>query len=898
MTEKFYSLSIKDALDKLNTSKNGLTESEAQKRRDRYGLNVIPHKEKTAWPYILLFQVKSPMIYILTAAAVVSLALHEIVDMAVILAAILVNVTIGFVQENRAQNALAKLKKVITYKAHVIRNGVEKNINAEELVPGDVIILESGSKIPADARLFEVNELEVKEASLTGESEPEEKQIEKLKSNTHLGDRTNMVYSGTTVVKGSAKAIVTNIGIKTEIGKIASLIKQTPESKTPLQKKLSKFSKTLGIIIVGISILIFIGGMLQGIGFESIFITAVAVAVAAIPEGLVIATTVVLAVGMQKILRKKALVRNLVSAETLGSATVICTDKTGTLTKGEMQVSEIITWDNTFDITKNKQNKITISDKASQELIFAIELGMLCNDAYIENPDEDLEKWRVSGNLTERALLMAGLGMGIKQSNLLKENPRIDAIPFNSDNKYMATLHKENEKENIIYLKGAPEKIVNMSCKIKIGDKEEEFDNFKKDKFANHFESLSKKGLRLIALAYQKVPIESNNLKDFNSDENNFIFVGFLAIKDPLRPEVQETLKIAERAGINVAMITGDHKLTAIAIAQEMGMDVKNENVIQGDELDKMNDAQFLEKVDKIKVYARVSPAHKIRIVSAWQKKGEVVAMTGDGVNDSPALKKADIGIAVGSGTDVAKEIADMVILDDNFKSIVEAVREGRGVFENIKKSITYILSNSFTEVVLVGGALLFGLPLPLTAAMILYINLFEDSFTDMALAFESTDPDIMKEKAQGHKSKLFDSEMKILIFLIGIITDLVLFGLFYYLLKTTDDEFYIRTIIFAVLGVSSLIYVFSCKNLKKSIIKISLFDNKILLGAMTLGFIFVLLAIYIPFMQNVLGTVSLGIMEWVVIIGFGIFDIIMIEFVKYHFIHKKHHGKLLKKRA
>lgn len=894
MLEKFYSCAIPEVFKKLGSTKAGLSGEDARNRVAKFGLNRIPRKGKISWPFVLLSQLKSPLNYILFAAAIVSAALSEFVDMGIILAAIFINVLIGFIQENKAQNALAKLAEIITYKAHVVRDGQDKTINAEDLVPGDIIILESGSKIPADARLLEASALEVMEAALTGESQSEIKDVKKLKPDTHLGDRTNMVYSGTTIVGGHGKAVVTAVGLKTEIGKIASLIKETEEVKTPLQKKLAKFSRILGVAVIGVSALIFILGLLRGFGFEYMFITAVAVAVTAIPEGLVIATTVILAVGMQKILKKKALIRNLISAETLGSATVICTDKTGTLTRGEMQVSEIVTWNNNFDIEKKRDGSFNLPEKALDELHLSIRIGMLCNNAYVENPDEEFEKWKISGNLTERALLMAGLNMGLRQEKLLKASPKIDEIPFSSDKKYMVTLHKLNDNKNVLYLKGAPEKVVNMASKIMIGGQEEEFNNHKKEKFANYFENLSKKGLRLLALAYQKTSTDCEELETCFSDmENEFVFVGFVAIKDPLRPEVKETLEIAEQAGIKTVMITGDHKLTAQAIAKEMGMDVKAENIMEGDELEKLSDAQLLEKVEKIKVYARVSPEHKIKIVSAWQKKGEVVAMTGDGVNDSPALKKADIGIAVGSGTDVAKEIADMVILDDNFKSIIDAVKEGRGMFANIKKSITYILSNSFTEVILIGGSLLLGLPLPLTAAMILYINLFEDSFTDMALAFEPTDPDVMKEKAQGHKAKLFDKEVKTLIFLIGIITDLVLFGLFYYLLSTTNDEFYIRTVIFATLGMSSLIYVFSCKNLKKSILKIKVFDNKFLLGAMALGLAFILVALYVPFMQGILGTVHLGAMEWIIIIGFGLFDMFMIELTKYFFIHKKHHGKL-----
>jgi len=890
---KFYNLSVTETLEKLSTSKKGLARDETAKRLSHEGPNQIPHREGSPWYLILILQFKSPLVYILLAAALVSAALQEWVDFGIILAAILINVIIGFVQENKANNALAKLSQVIAYKAHVFRDGHEMSIDTKDLVPGDIIFLESGTKVPADARIFEAKDLEVDEASLTGESMPENKQVEKLKNDIHLGDRTNMVFSGTVVVKGSARAIVTTTGLKTELGKIAALIKNTQDEKTPLQKKLAKFSRTLAIVVVLISVAIFITGLLRGMGFESIFITSVAIAVAAIPEGLVIATTVILAIGMQKILKKKALVRNLVSAETLGSATVICTDKTGTLTKGEMKVSDIITYNHSFDTSK------TEAIKGSDEMMLGLQISLLCNDAFVENSEETMESWKISGNLTERALLRAGLSFGLSKDDLEKTEPRLDTIPFDSARKYMVTLHKKSENKNIMYLKGAPEKVVAMSKKIRIGGEEKIFDEQRKDKFAHDFEELSKKGLRLLALGYQMVDNDFEEFgEEFKYKKDSFVFVGFVAIKDPLRDEVFATIEAAKKAGIRTVIITGDHRLTAVAIANEAGLEVKAENVLEGTDLEKMTDADLLEKVSEIKVYARVSPEHKIRIVDAWQKKGEVVAMTGDGVNDSPALKKADIGIAVGSGTDVAKEIADMVILDDNFTSIVNAIREGRGIFDNIKKSITYILSDSFTEVVLVAGALLFGLPLPLTAAMILYINLFEDSFPDMALAFEPVDPDVMLEKAQGHKAKLFDSEVKTLIFIIGLVTDLVLFGLFWYVLRVTDDLAYAQTLVFATLGIDSFFFVFSCKNLKKSILHVNLFDNKWLLGSIALALVFLLTALYVPFMQRILNTQPLDAWEWLVVVGFGIFNIIMIELAKYHFIHKKHHGKLIKKKA
>ncbi|NQV12888.1 MAG: HAD-IC family P-type ATPase [Parcubacteria group bacterium] len=722
--KQFFNLAVKDVFEHLQGDPEGLSANEIAKRQEQHGLNLLPEEKPPSWFVLLLAQFKGILIYILLAAAAInfglvcrehdelSFGLVEQADTYIILLAVLVNVVIGFIQEGRAQRSLQALEKIITLTARVVREGKEQVIDAKELVPGDVIIISAGDKVPADARLFEVSKLAINEAALTGESEPADKITEKLDGDLSIGDRANMVFTGTTVTKGEGRAIIIRTGEKTEIGNIARLLKETEDEETPLQQKLNTFSKKIGFIILGITVLLIIIGYLQGDPFVEIFTVAIAVAVSALPEGLAVAVTVILALGMRRILGQRALVRKLAAAETLGSTTVICTDKTGTLTEGKMRVTELVTWTKSFNIGCTE---IKCRDEKNEELVFALHAGMLNNDARVDNPEENLEKWTISGNLTERALLMAATQAGLDYRQEREKCLRLDTIPFDSTLKYMATLHELDDQYNIVYFKGASEKVLERCQEIRVGNETEIFDEAKKEKFQEKFVALSSGGLRVLAIAYQKIDKSKKQLEDV--DLNNLVFIGYFGIMDPLRATSKETVKLCHKAGIKLVMITGDHKLTAQAIARDIKIPAEDENILEGTDIDKMSDEKLQEIVNKIFVYARVSPEHKLRIVKAWYKRGEVVAMTGDGINDSPALKAADIGVALGSGTHVAKETADMVILDDHFKSIVGAVKEGRGIFDNIKKTVLYLISDSFSEVILVIGSMLLGLPLPLTAA-------------------------------------------------------------------------------------------------------------------------------------------------------------------------------------
>ncbi len=856
----WHSLSWKEAIEKLKSdSNNGLNEKEVKERREKFGRNLLPEEKSLSKVRIFLEQFKSPLIYILVIAGIVVLFFKEFTDAIVIFGAVFLNTIVGFFQENKATDALRKLKKIVKISAQVVRQGNTKIVDSQELVPGDIFILSPGDKVPADGRIIESNNLKINEMALTGEWLPAEKKTDALPKKRSLADRDNMVYMGTVVEDGKAKVIVTATGFKTEIGKIAQMVKEAREEKTPLQKKLARFAKIIGLIVVGICLIIFIEGIVTGNTFLEMFTIAVAVAVAAIPEGLPVAMTVILAIGMQRILKKKGLVRKLASAETLGSTSVIATDKTATLTEGKMKVTEVIT-----------------ETKTGRSL--ALKIATLCNEAFIENPEETMEKWIIQGRPTDKALLLAGVEAGINKKELEKRMIKTTELPFSPINKYLARAFTSDKNEDILYVSGAPEKLLEMSKYFRKSRKEELLSSKKRDELKDTLEELTGKGLRVVAVAYKKI----DNLKDLF---DNLVFVGMIGLKDPIRKEVKGAIKICRQAGMRPIIATGDHKLTAKAVALELGFKVKERNIMEGRELDKLSDKQFGERVKDIQIYARVEPKHKMRIIQAWQEKGEVIAMTGDGINDAPALKKADIGVALGSGTEVAKEVSDLVLLTDNFNIIVAAVEEGRAIIDNIRKVITYLLSDSFTEIVLIGVGLFFG-HLPITAVQILWVNLIEDGLPNVALAFEPKEKDLMKQKPQGHNVPLLNREMKTLIFIIGILTDFFLLALFFYLLKYSNYEIsHIRTVIFAALAVDSLLYVFSCKSLRRNLWHINPFSNRFLVYAWGFGLAALLLAIYLPPFQTLLKTVPLGLTDWMIVLGLGFLELILIEATKYYFI-------------
>lgn len=879
----FHSLTIEATIKKLNTTKSGLNRKEADFRYNKYGKNALPQEKKFSRLKTFFSQFKTVLVYVLLVASGISFFLGEISDMYVILVAVVINVIIGYIQETKAETALEKLRQTVKQYSIVMRDGKKEEIISERLVIGDLLICNAGDKVPADCRIISQNDLQTNEAALTGESYPVKKSVSELPQKTALADRKNMIFTGAVIISGKATAIVCATGVQTEIGKIAMMIKNTADERTPLQNRLDKFSKSLGVIILIITFLLFFAGVLLGKEVKEMFLISVAVTVSAIPEGFLVAVTAILAVGMERILKKKALVRKLVAAETLGSITYICADKTGTLTIGDMRVSKIVTYNHDLDEIKFSQS---LTEQRASPLKL-LKIGMLSNDAHIENPDDASNEWVIFGTPTEKALLLAGAQIGLKQNDLNKEYPRLDEIPFSSEIKYMATLHKFTDQKNHIYIKGAPERILGMCSRIDLDDRIEDFDDAKRKKIKQQFEKLSDQGIRILAVSYKEIDSKVKKIKEIENFNKDYVFVGFVGIKDPLRQEANETIKICREAGITPVMITGDHKLTAKAIANELGMPCADENILTGDELQDVDERELRKIVKNIAVYARVTPSDKLRIVRALQANNEVVAMTGDGINDAPAIKAADVGLALGSGTDVAKETSDIILLDNNFKTIVDAIEQGRIIYENIKKVLLYLLSDSFTEMILIILALISGAPLPILASQILWINLVDDSLPNLALIAEPGDPNILKESPQERQKPILDFERKFLIFLISVITSAVNFFLFLWLLEHKATMIEVRTVIFANMGIDSLLYVFSCRSLKHPIWNKDFFANKYLIGAVIIGIFLQMAAIYLPFLRHFLHTVPLALSDWTIILMLNLGIILSIEIAKFVFLKK-----------
>ena len=888
----WHNISWEQAIKKYDSDiEQGLTEKQIANQREKFGLNELPKEKPLSNIKIFLDQIKSPLIYVLIVAGMITLFFQLYTDSIVIFAAVFLNTIVGFFQEKKAYQALGALKKVVKTEARVIRDGHEKKIGEEELVPGDIIILSAGNKAPADARIIESHNLKINEAALTGEWLAQEKSPKKLNAETPLADRDNMVYMGTIVENGIGKAIVVETGHNSEMGKIAISVKQTEEQKTPLQKKLSKFSAKIGLIIAVLCIYIFIGGVMEGRDYLEMFTTAVAVAVAAIPEGLPVAMTVILTLGMSRIVQKKGLVRKLISAETLGSTSVIATDKTLTLTEGKMKAKEIVTADSEISIETEDEIEL-FKRQANKEQILAMKIAVLSNEAFVENPDDFYPVWKIQGNPTDKAFALAGAKLGFEKQKLQKQFPKIDELPFNSENKFLATLHATTD-ENLLQVLGAPEKILDFSTKIEIKGEQKTLDKKYRQNMKERLKNMTERGERVIAIAYKKIPrLRScgsfGGQSKLKNEVENLTFVGFIGLKDPIRKEAKNAIQVCRQAGMKPIIVTGDHKLTAKAVALELGFKIKSENIMEGNDLDALSDKEFGLKVKDIQVYARAEPRHKLRIIKAWQDKGEVVAMTGDGINDAPALKKADIGVALGSGTDVAKQVSDLVLLNDNFNIILAAVEEGRAIIDNIRKVITYLLSDSFTETILIGVSIIFCLPMPVLAVQILWVNLIEDGLPGIALAFEKKEKDLMKRKPEKRNISLLTTEMKALIFIIGLITDILLLGLFFWLLKFSGYELpHVQSIIFAALTIDSLFYVFSCKSLRRNIWDINIFSNKLLIFSWAFGVIALVSALYVPALQTLLGTIPLNLFDWELILALGFLNIILIEATKWFFITK-----------
>lgn len=866
-----------EVLAELQTNPDfGLTQKEVESRQKIHGKNKLKEAKPPSVFLIFLKQFNNLFTIILLVAALLSLILKEYFDLAVILAAISFNLVVGFIQELKAAKTIFSLRQMVIMATKVLRNGRIHKILAEDLVPGDIIFLGAGDKIPADCRLLEAIDFHTKEAALTGEATPSRKKADKIFSEkTPLADRENMIYLGTIALSGKAKAVVMATGRESETGKIAALVTETKEKSTPLQTKMKSLSLEIAFLAFAAIFLILFGGIMRGVSLQEMFLTAVALAVAVIPEGLLVAVVVILTLGMRRILQKKALVRELLAAETLGSTTVICTDKTGTITSGEMHVEQILTANNLF------YEKNFLENKNDPALFKIFQTGLLCNDVYVENDEGKEVDWKFLGDPTETALFYAAAKANLRKRNFEKKFKLLDEIPFDSYLKYMAVAMKNLETGKYeFFVKGSCERMLQFSSNFFKEGKTISFGQNEKEKFLKFNTELSKKGFRVLACG---IKLGSENQKSGIKKEVTvgLTFLGLVAIRDPIRKNVSEAIKTCYEAGIEVKMITGDHKATALSIACEVGILAKENEVLTGEDLDFTPPAELSQKICRAKVFARVAPKHKLQIVEALQEKKEVIAMTGDGVNDTPALKAANIGVAMGKGSEAAQETSNMILLDNNFKTIEAAVEEGRIIFDNIRKVTFYLLLYAFAKIILVGGALLFRLPIPLLPVQILWMNIIEDGLPDFALAFERGEQGIMKDKPRKLDEQILNKEAKFIIFLVGIPTALLLFILYFYLTRLGFSPEYLRSLIFIALGLTSVFTAYSCRHLRSSILQNKFFSNSFLNLAVLVSLLLLVLAIYLPPLQKILKTVPLGIWEWLFAFGFALLNIFAIEIIK-----------------
>ncbi|RLE38932.1 hypothetical protein DRJ17_02440 [Candidatus Woesearchaeota archaeon] len=854
----YYDKPLRDVFLLLGTNKHGLTSEEAAIRIEKYGLNEIIREKKISKLKIFFSQFKSFIIYILIFAFFVSIIIglvehsrEEIIDAAVIFAILILNALLGFFQEYKAEKSIEALKKLASLKARVIRDGKEQKIDAKEVVPGDILVLAEGDKVPADARLIRAINLETQEASLTGESTPVEKHVCYLE-NKPIAEQSNMVFSSTIITRGKGLAVVTATGMKSEIGKIATMIQETEEIVTPLQQKLKQLGKLLSIAVIGICLIVFFTGILSGNSIKIMFLAAIGLAVAAVPEGLPAVVTISLSLGVRRLIKRNALIRKLPSVETLGSTTVICADKTGTLTHNQMTVKKLFVNNKVIDVTGSgykPEGEFLINGKLAdpKDYDILLRIGALCNDAKIENE-------KVIGDPTEAALIISAQKAEYSQKTLNTTFPRIDEIPFESSRKMMSTIH-DDEGKCLMLTKGAPDILLQRCTKVLINGKEQKMTVEYQKKIIKQNEEFACKALRVLGFAYRYL--------DGPKTEDNLVFVGLQAMIDPPRQEVREAIAKCKSAGIKVVMITGDHLTTAIAIARELGIEGK---AMTGQDLAKIKNLE--DYVKEIGIYARVNPEHKQKIVTAFQKHNHVVAMTGDGVNDAPALKRADIGIAMGiTGTDVSKEASDMILTDDNFASIVNAIEEGRGIYDNIKKFLKYLLSSNTGEVLTMfigiltlkaGGKTL----LPLLALHLLWINIVTDGAPAISLSVDPISKDVMQRKPSKKSEPIITKSRGLDLFFIGIIMAAGTLIAFNYGMRT--NYVYATTIAFCTLVFYQMFNVFNCRSEKSTIFKVK--RNNWLLLAVTSSITLQLIVIYTP-LNVAFKTTQLQAFDWIVVI-------------------------------
>ena len=879
-SENWYAADAEEVISKLETdSSSGISSDEAKKRLDEHGPNKLPEKKKQSEIVRFLKHFHDVLIYILLVAAVITAVLGHYTDTIVIIAVAVINASIGYFQENKAEKALENITKMLSLHSKVIRNGEKEEIDATDVVIGDLVTIKPGDKIPADLRLIEANNLKVEESPLTGESVPSEKKTDTLPEDTSLGDQANMAFMGTTVSAGTGKGIVVAVGSETELGKINEMMSGVEELTTPLLRQTAKFGKSISLIIVILAAIIYVFGyFFRDYDKNELLMSVIGLAVAAIPEGLPAILSIILALGVQRMAKRNAIIRTLPSVETLGSVSVICSDKTGTLTKNEMTVKSVALRHKSYSVSgtgysfeegeiKDDSEKVDLSsENALKELI---DCFYICNDSSLRKNDEG--QYVVKGEPTEGALITL-----YKKSGLEEDKPeRKSTIPFDSEYKYMATLI-EGEEGNLIYIKGAPDRLLEMASKERDGDKEKELD---KDFWEDKISELASEGLRMLGGAVKKVDKNVTEI-DHEDLESDVLFLGLAGIIDPPRDEAIKAVKECAEAGITVKMITGDHVETAKAIGEQIGIG-NGKDALEGKEIEGMDDDALIKAASEYDVFARTSPEHKLRLVKALQEEGTICAMTGDGVNDAPALKKADIGIAMGiKGAEVTKEASEMVLADDNFSTIAAAVKEGRRIYDNLKKTILFILPTNGAESFLIIASILFGTLMPLTPVQILWVNMVTSVTVSLAIAFESIEEDAMKRPPRSPDLPLLSGYF---IWRILFVSVLIGGGTLFISTQLLDDEAseeLVRTVTMQNIVICQLFYLLNCKSVREFAFNRKFFENKAIFIVSVLLIVLQLAITYLPFMNNIFGTEPLEAKHWLypAIMGIIIFIIVEIE--------------------
>ena len=885
MHSRYYQMATEEIAKDLKTDKeDGLTVRQIKKRLKDYGLNVLPDRKKFSALKLIIDQFRDFMIMVLMAATLISGLMGEVEDAITILAIIFLNAFLGFIQEYRAERSLQALKELAAPEAQVIRDGQIEFVKARELVPGDIVLLEAGDKVPADGRIIEASNLEVDESLLTGESLPVEKNTSPILGETVVADRKNMVHMGTTLTRGRGKVVITGTGIDTEMGQIANMLSDVEEKETPLQRRLKHLGKWLVWLCLFTCAAVVVVGIYKGESIYQMFLAGVSLAVAAIPEGLPAIVTLSLAIGVQRMIKRNAIVRKLPAVETLGCATVICSDKTGTLTQNRMTVRRVYTRGKLYDFKKEYKNS---------SLEQALEIGVYCNNAKLTQTSKkkvfrSSKEYKVIGDPTEGALLLAGAKANIFKDELNKYQFMAE-IPFDSNRKRMSVIVKERSSKKLL-IKGAPDLIIDRCSKYDDGGRVKQLTSTVKRKFQRENEKMAGDALRVLAVAYRRLPnINVNRTNNLEKYENDLVFVGLIGMIDPPRPEAKEAIRRCRQAGIKPVMVTGDHRNTARAVAKELGLlGSRKDQVITGEELNKMSDDEFESKIDKISVYARVSPQDKLRIVKGFKKRDDVVAMTGDGVNDAPAVKEADIGIAMGKkGTDVTRESSALILADDNFATIVDAIEEGRNIYDNIRKFIRYLLSCNIGEILAIFLGIVFGFPLPLLPIQILWVNLVTDGLPALALGVDPGDKNVMKRSPRSPNESIFSNGLQTKIMIQGILIGLSTLGTFvlgYFWEGGSLAE--ARTMAFTTLVMAQLIFVFACRSERHALWQTNPFSNIWLLLAVLLSAGMHYLVLTMPLLRNIFNTTMLTGREWLIVLGMASWSTIVLDIIQ-TFMHR-----------